>query len=86
MRTHADNHQMQEVSVSLCRGKHRIVAAYASAQTRVTGCALIPRLPVPKSDITACNAHLTCLICQCSLPVYPLGAVALPRADSTCQR
>ena len=28
---------LQELSVSMCRGSHRIVAAYAALQTRMTG-------------------------------------------------
>ena len=38
---------LQELSVSLRRSSHRIVAAYAALQTRMTGSALIPGPPAP---------------------------------------
>ena len=44
---------LQELSVSLCTSSHRIVAAYAAVQTRMTGRALIPRVLVPMVDAAA---------------------------------
>ena len=46
----------QELSVSLCCGNHRIVAACAALQTRMTGRALIPGLPVPTDDAATMKA------------------------------
>lgn len=47
---------LQELSVALCRGNHRIVSAYAALNTRITGSALIPGLPVPTADAGAMDA------------------------------
>jgi hypothetical protein len=47
---------LQELSISLCRGNHRIVSAYAALNTRITGSALIPGLPVPTADAGAMDA------------------------------
>ena len=44
---------LQELSVSMCRGNHRIVSAYAALNTRLTGSALIPGLSVPTADAGA---------------------------------
>lgn len=44
-----------ELSISLCRGNHRIVAACAASNTRMTGSALIPSLPAPATDAGAMN-------------------------------
>ena len=35
---------LRELSASLCRGNHRIVAAYAALNVRMSGSALIPGL------------------------------------------
>ena len=40
----------------MCRGTHRIVAAYAALNARITGSALIPGLPVPIADASAMDA------------------------------
>ena len=47
---------LRELSVTLCRGNHRIVAAYAALNARMTGRALIPGLPVPTADAGAMDA------------------------------
>jgi hypothetical protein len=47
---------LQELSIALCRGTHRVVAAYAALNTRITGSALIPGLPVPTTDAGAMDA------------------------------
>ena len=48
---------LRELSVTLCRGNHRIVAAYAALNARgLTGRALIPGLPVPTADAGAMDA------------------------------
>ena len=47
---------LQELSVSLCRCTHRIVAAAAALLTRMTGRALIPGLPIPTDDAAAMDA------------------------------
>jgi hypothetical protein len=47
---------LQALLIALCRGTHRIVAAYAALNTRFTGSALIPGLPVPTTDAGALNA------------------------------
>ena len=47
---------LQELSVSLCRCNHRIVAAAAALLTRMTGRALIPGLPIPTDDAAAMDA------------------------------
>lgn len=44
---------LQELSISLCRGNHRVVTAYAALNARMTGSALIPGLPVPTTDASA---------------------------------
>ena len=46
----------QELSASLSRGNHRIVAAYAALNVRMSGRALIPGLPVPAADTGAMDA------------------------------
>ena len=48
---------LRELSVTLCRGNHRIVAPYAALNARgLTGRALIPGLPVPTADAGAMDA------------------------------
>ena len=47
---------LRELSVSLCRGNNRIVAAYAALNARMSGSALIPGLPVPTTDAGAMDA------------------------------
>jgi hypothetical protein len=44
---------LQELSVSLARANHRLVAAYAALNARISGCALLPGLPVPTADAGA---------------------------------
>ena len=45
-----------ELSVSLCRGNHHIVAAYVARNGRMTGSAVIPGLPVPIADAEAMDS------------------------------
>ena len=47
---------LRELSVYLCRGNHRIVAAYTALNARMSGSALIPGLPVPTADVSAMDA------------------------------
>ena len=47
---------LRELSVSLCRGNHRIVAAYAALDVCMSGSALIPGLPVPTAADGAMHA------------------------------
>jgi hypothetical protein len=47
---------LQELSVSLCRGNHRIVSAYTALNTHTSHIALIPGLPVPTADACAMDA------------------------------
>lgn len=47
---------LRELSVTLCRGNHRLVSAYAAINTRMNGSALIPGLPVPTTDAGAMDA------------------------------
>ena len=47
---------LRELSISLCSGNHRVVAAYAALNLRMSGSTLIPGLPVPTADAGAMNA------------------------------
>ena len=47
---------LRELSDSLCRGNHRIVAAYAALNVRMSGSALIPGPPVPTANAGAMDA------------------------------
>ena len=70
---------LRELSVTLCRGNHRIVAAYAAPDARMTGSALIPGLPVVLLCAAADNARCLQLLL---LPAGTLRSLLCPDASS----
>ena len=53
---HFVENTLWELSVTLCRGYHCIIAMYAALNARMTGSAFIPGLPVPTADAGAVDA------------------------------
>ena len=59
--THFVESALREHSVTLCRGNHCLVAAYAPLNASMTGSALIPGSPVLTADASAMYAMYMCI-------------------------